>query len=371
MKNFSTTMFICCTLWFTAALAADSDQVKLKTAYTQYQSLFNQGKCTKSLPYAEKSLELSRTTLGNKSKTTATLSHNYGINLLRAHKENQAKNVLSETAELYKEIYGSDAPELIGLYVDLSDALRAADYKSYWYKPHDWALSNARKAYGKDSGDYGILLVNLGHIELVNDAPHGEARIRRGYGILEELEVPHPEMYRAEFIMGKLELANHRYKDARTHLENSLMMLNEENKEKDLEQSVRAFLVEVLEELGESELATQHLLAIGRMQAEADISDLKPLYIKKPNFPTIAFKQQTGSIINVQKSNEGEVVLKFDVDEKGYTQNIRVYFLEGPNDFVSPAIEAVKQFRYAPRFINGEPVEVRNLKYGFTFLLSY
>jgi TonB family protein len=73
----------------------------------------------------------------------------------------------------------------------------------------------------------------------------------------------------------------------------------------------------------------------------------------------------------MRSSNEGRVVLEFDVDQKGHTQNIRLNQLDGPNDFVNPAIEAVKHFRYAPRFIDGGPVEVKGVQYGFTFLLSY
>jgi tetratricopeptide (TPR) repeat protein len=371
MKLFLAIICICCSLCFTSVWASDSDKTKLKKAFSQYQSLFNQGEYAKSLPYVEQALELSKAITGTKSKTTATLSHNYGLNLLRAYnKEKEARKVLSDTVPLYKEIYGSEAPELISLYIDLSDAQRAVDYKSNWFKPHDWALSIAENAYGKDSADYGMLLVDLGHVEMINQAPDGERRLRKGYEILLNLKTPHPEMYRAEFIIGKLYLARRNYKDSRTHLENSLKLINEGKVGQDLEQPIHAFLVEALENLGESELATEHALEIGRKQAEAGVSDLQPLFIIKPNFPTIAINQQTGTRLDVQKRNEGKVVLEFDVDKKGHTQNIRVYLLDGPNDFVSPAIEAVKQFRYAPRFVDGEPVEVTNLRYGFSFLLK-
>lgn len=116
---------------------------------------------------------------------------------------------------------------------------------------------------------------------------------------------------------------------------------NETKAGSNLEQPARAFLVEALENPGESESATKHLLEVGRKHAETGISDLKPLFIKKPDFPTIGFKQQTGSKIDVQKSNEGEVILEFDVDEKDNTRNIRVFLLNGPNYPVEPAMEVV------------------------------
>ena len=367
MKLISTIICICCALYFTTIWAADSDKAKLKEVYSQYKSLFDRGKYTTSLPYAKQALELGKAISGAKSKTTATLSHNYGINLLRAHKAKQASEVLSDTVALYKEVYGNQAPELISLYTDLGAARLKENYKSAWYKAHDQAFSIAKKVYGNDSADYGFLLVTLGHVEIVNQAPNGEQRMKRGYKILQNLDTPHPDMYLAEFYMGKLELGYRHYKDARTHLENALRLLKEDTGP-DFEQSIRAFLVETLENLDESELATEHLLAIGRQQAEAGIANLKPLFIKKPEFPKSVFRSQTGT--NITGNKGGMVVLEFDVDEKGYTRDIKVVLLDGPDAYAKPAIEAVEKFRFAPRFINGKPEMVRFVKYTFNFLIQ-
>ena len=363
-------MCLCCALWFTSIWAAESDHGLIKEAYSQYLSLFKQGNYAESLPYAEKALALSKSILGDKSKTTGTLSHNYGINLLRVKKAKQASKVLSDTIALYREIYGSHAPELIAVYVDLGDAMRTADYQSNWYSKHKSALSIAKEVYGKDSSYYGMLLLELGHIGLINQAPKSESTIRKGYKILKNLDSSNSDMSRVEFIMGKLELSNLNYKDAREHFESSLNFLNENDSSINFELSVRAFLVETLENLNESELATEHLLEIGRKQSEGGTANLEPLFIKKPSFPSSVNKQQTGSHLNVKKINEGTVALEYDVDEKGFTCNIRVIFLDGPNDYVEPAIEAVRQFRYAPRFVDGEPVVVRGLTYKFNFLLQ-
>lgn len=368
MKLTSVIICIGCVLWCMAARAADSDPAKLKEAYSQYRSLFEQGNYSASLPYAKQALEIGKAISGNRSKNTATLSHNYGINLLRAHKAKEAGEVLSETIELYKEIYGNQAPELISLYIDLGDARLKENYTSTWYKTHDPALSIAKKVYGEDSADYGFLLVTLGHFEIVNQAPNGEQRMKRGYAILKKLETPHPEMYLAEFYMGKLELGHRNYKDARAHLENSLLLLNKGKAGPGFEQSVHAFLVETLENLGESELATDHLLAIGRQQAESGVADLKPLFTTKPRFPTDAFRPKTGT--NIDEDKEGHVVLEFDVDEKGFTRDIKVVLLDGPDDYAKPAIEAVEKFRFAPRFVNGKPEMVRFVRYSFRFLIN-
>ncbi len=369
MKYLSILLCICCIFCSATGLAADSDKEKLKKAYSNYQNLFNQNQYKESLPYAEEAFKLSKKVSGEKSKTTATLSHNYGINLLRAHKNKLAENVLSDTLVLYKEIYGSDAQELIGLYIDLGEARRSVDYQSSWYRTDSDALSIAKKVYGKDSASYGMLMIDLGHIELVNQAPFGESRIETGYKILQNLDISPLEMSHAEFIMGKLDLANHSFNSARKHLEAALIPFNEDGADKNLEQTIRAFLVEALENLGESELATDHVLAIGRMQAEAGISSFKPLFIKKPKFPPGVISQQTGTRIDVEDGQEGMVTLGFDVDEKGFTRNIEIKLLVGPDDYVKPAKDAVEKFRFAPRFVDGKPVVVMDLRYTFRFLL--
>jgi hypothetical protein len=43
--------------------------------------------------------------------------------------------------------------------------------------------------------------------------------------------------------------------------------------------------------------------------------------------------------------------------------------LDGPKDFIEPAIEAVKQYRFAPRFVDGKPVMVRDATQTFHFLI--
>ena len=370
VKFFIKIFCLCLPLLFTTSWAADSEHAEFNKTYTEYKNLFKQGDYDKSLPYAEKALELGKTITGPESKTTAILSHNYGINLLRANKAKQARSVLSDTVSLYKEAYGSQAPELIDLYIDLGEAKRAANYDSHWYMEHDAALSLAKKVYGANSVDYGRYLIELGQIEMFNQVRSGEIRIRDGYKIFKNHGAHDPYMARADFIMGKVELAQHHYKEARKLLENSLHELTREEGGSTFDQTVRSFLVNALEDLNLDDLATKNLLEIGRMQAKAGTTEIKPIFVKKPKFPSIVYRQQTGTTLDVKKSMQGSVILEFDVDQSGHTRNIHVLELHGPEEFEDPAIKALKTYRYAPRFVDGKPVIVKNLKQKYTFLIQ-
>ena len=75
----------------------------------------------------------------------------------------------------------------------------------------------------------------------------------------------------------------------------------------------------------------------------------------------------TGSDLQI---NAGSVILGFDVDKTGHTRNIKLIMLKGPDDYVKPSIKALEKYRYAPRFVDGKPVVVKNLKMKYTFLIE-
>jgi periplasmic protein TonB len=66
----------------------------------------------------------------------------------------------------------------------------------------------------------------------------------------------------------------------------------------------------------------------------------------KPVYPAIA---KTARV-------QGNVVLQAEISKEGAIQNLRV--ISGPPLLVQSALDAVKQWRYRPYVLNGEPVEV-------------
>lgn len=66
---------------------------------------------------------------------------------------------------------------------------------------------------------------------------------------------------------------------------------------------------------------------------------------------------------------EGHVVLEFVVTRSGTVKDIVVLDSTAPI-FEQPAIEAAERFRYKPRIIDGEPVEVAGVRNVITFKMA-
>ena len=130
----------------------------------------------------------------------------------------------------------------------------------------------------------------------------------------------------------------------------------------------RANLVDAYEHLGESERATEHCLAIGKTTPWGGTADYQPLFKRPPTYPRDA----------LLRNLEGHVLLEFTVDKMGFVRDPSVVESlaekeggtarsEYVGDFEAAAVEAAKRFRYAPRFVDGEPVTVDNVRNLFQF----
>lgn len=67
---------------------------------------------------------------------------------------------------------------------------------------------------------------------------------------------------------------------------------------------------------------------------------------------------------------EGYVILEFTVTKSGRVTDPRVVEAEPPSIFNKAAIDAVKKFKYKPRIVNGEPIEVPGVMHRITFQLE-
>ena len=59
---------------------------------------------------------------------------------------------------------------------------------------------------------------------------------------------------------------------------------------------------------------------------------------------------------------EGWVQTEFDVDESGFVRDARVVESAGGDGFEAAALDAVRGFRYAPKFVDGEAVAVQGVR---------
>src|SRR5690606_6301067 len=88
-----------------------------------------------------------------------------------------------------------------------------------------------------------------------------------------------------------------------------------------------------------------------------DPKEFVPIYKATPYYPEAAGVAQ------------GSVIVQYTVNEAGRTQDLEIIESSNPV-FEEPAVWAVKQFRYAPRIVDGGPTAVEGVRNRITFQLA-
>lgn len=353
--------------------ATEEQRAEFKTVLAEFTQLSGSGQFKEALPLAQQALSLGKTLYPPTSKSLPALEHNVGRTLLKLRRHSDALPVLTSAREAYSRVYEKDAPEFIDLYLDLAEAARGDDYESSWSRYDDDALGIARKFYGEESADYALMLIDVGHVEFINQGEHGERRITDGFEILQPIGAQHPRWAYANFVRAKVEMSHRRYTQALSYLNTSVDLLSKADSNPTTQSTLMtalAFQSVALEETGQGEQATASLLQIGRIKESLGDTSAEPVFTVKPTFPSSVRTATTGTLLNVEKMNEGTASIVFDIDERGFTTNHRVDFVIGPQAYADATIEAVKKFRYAPRFQNGQPVPITGARYQIRFLLN-
>ena len=121
-----------------------------------------------------------------------------------------------------------------------------------------------------------------------------------------------------------------------------------------LERTVRIQMVETLEELGQRDAATGHLLLLGAHQDWSP--EVEPVYRSVADIPVDVMKKRI----------KGEVTLCFTVDEQGFVVSPTVSESTQPS-LNDAALTMVEGFRYAPRFMDGRPVATAGIEHTENF----
>ncbi|MDO8908939.1 MAG: energy transducer TonB [Pseudohongiella sp.] len=101
-------------------------------------------------------------------------------------------------------------------------------------------------------------------------------------------------------------------------------------------------------------------LDIGAHGLGVSDGEMLPLVNIQPTYPTRA----------AQRGIEGWAQVAFTVTETGGVRDVRVVDAEPQGMFDQASIRAAERFRFQPRVVNGQPVEVPNVQYVFRFQLE-
>ena len=150
----------------------------------------------------------------------------------------------------------------------------------------------------------------------------------------------------AQLLLSEFYVRSGKVKKAQPGLLAALNTYKDNSDHRSRKLSALSLLVESYELMGESDKATPYCQAIGEIQPWNDDQEVRPIYRRRVKYPATA----------AQNGYRGYVVTEFSVDKNGFVQSPVVVDSEGPKSFEREALRAISGYRYAPRFINGEPV---------------
>ena len=347
----------------TSGLAQSSPTAAFNEAWRAYAAAKEAGDKEGMLEPAGRALELAREIMPPDDERIPMLMSNYGVALSDNGRIFDAREILEESVELTERIHGKYSEQMIPVLMNYADARGDYGDTSGTIRSYRQAVDVAEKLYGRDSLEAAGISLRAGFkLIALSDGDGARRFIRDAHEFyLAEFGPTHRNTAFAEFNLGKIEFGQRDYADAIEHFLNALAGFGGgQPEDTQLEMTTRAFLVRAYESRGMSEEATEHCLAIGANSMITPDQEYMPLFRKAPRYP----------LDMLENDREGFVDVEFTVDESGFVRNPRVIELEGGKSFERAALDAVEGFRYAPRFEDGNPIAVDDVKTRITFRIE-
>jgi len=304
---------------------------------------------------ARRALDFGRSLFGEDNERTAMLAINYA-NFL----ENEpAQLYLDEAVAIYQSKFGKGTQEMIRPYMRLGRILAS---NSKWELARDYYLkarSLAESYIGAASITAGNIQLELGSIEfsLGEDEAALVFLAAAQIALQGESEIAALNNFaRINLLFGRIYLYQERYQMALNSLLVSFDALSA-YPNSNINLSNRLYLIEAYERLGRSEDATEHLLAIGAANRLAPNENLVPLYLVVPDL---------GSASGTQNDDSG-ILVSFTVDREGFVKEPELTNDVTIDSLSAVFLQAIRQFRFAPRFIMGDAVDSPDQQYLFSY----
>jgi len=324
-----------------------------REAYRAYERYAVAGDVAKAKEMAAESYRLGQKVYGKKSPDTAKLAINYAKLLNDAGDVRRSRKVLRGKLEVMEDEYGEHSIKLTSLLHELgrahyrpNDPQRGLGHfqrASVLLEQHDDELYRAKRNFDIAT-------------ELLKRGGNADTRsfIEKAHGVYSKRLEPNDfRLGLVSYHMGLWSVSDGEYAESVEYFNAALTAFQRDDGEmSDLERTVRSMLVNAYENAGQSKDATQHCLALGKSQEW--VVPAKPLYLQAPDIPEEL----------AESAFAGEVKLAFTVDAAGFVSNARIASASS-SDMDSIALEAIRGFRYAPRFVDGRPVDTDGV--GFTF----
>lgn len=361
-----------------ASTVAISDQLspaaQINQSFQQYELARSNGDKTAAYRHAKTAYELA-VQHNLPADTVIVLADNYAVAAIqRGYRAEVVVPILNEEIALIETSWGKNAVELINPLRDLARLIFNDDHEQQDAERRLRRVEDLiNEHYPEATIDRAYNLYLLSEVQLVvGDHRTGRSNLDDAIEIYSAL-LPAEDVRvgLANHLAGRVEFARRDYRDAIEYFEHARYSLAPEGAPRNQAGlSALAFLVKSYSEVGDTDSATEFCLEIGRFQPFGGTADYEPIYRKAPEYP------RPLAAANI----EGYAIVEFTVDESGFVRNpqaIEVVTTRNDvpietrwqDDLAESAIEAALQFRYAPRFVDGEPVATTGVKNRFTYEL--
>ncbi|KPZ64358.1 transport protein TonB [Pseudoalteromonas sp. P1-16-1b] len=315
-----------------------------------YQNYLNAVKTKENMQQAaEQAYTLGKAVYGDNSDNTANLAINYAKSI-----NGYGKKWIEKRFSLYQQAYtisvnnhGNKSLETVDSLVGMANFAPSAQ-KADYYLEQVIAIANTENK-PKFLADMKLEAATI----LANKFSYEKYREAKNY--LEEADEYYQanlpknsvEQIKADFLMASFAEGRKRYDQAIERL-NRVVKVFDENLSYDhsAELTAHSRLIGLYEKKGKSDEATKHCIAIAKMVPWKESQEQTPLYRVNPKYPKN----------KARFSKDGSVVMEFQVDESGFVKNPQVISSEGGVAFEKSAVEALAQWRYAPKFEHGKAV---------------
>lgn len=353
--------FLAFLLLSTAAIAdTTSARQELKEAYNAYKTAMASNQRADAKAAAARAYEAGKTVLPGDSKQLAALALNYG----RLHTGSEAEDILTHALEIMERAYGNEALELVDPLMALAKEKASLGRLSRSTRLYQRAMEIVTRHEGEDSFLMGMVHLQMGEIA-VADAASGTADhyLEKAISIFETIDgdTPRFQAALAKFWIAKVRLAEDKPKAAIDLFLQALNSFDRIQPNSQIVLTTHAFLIEAYERRGMRNEATEHCLAIGQATPVKPDQDYMPVYKAMPTYPSSALRAGI----------TGHALLSVTVDKDGFARNPIVLEVEGSDSFAEAALKTIERFRYAPRFVDGAPVETDDVTYKFTFDITH
>ena len=343
-----------------AAPETTAAQTEFSAAYKRYQQLADEGKREEALPYAQRAYELGLQLFGTNHKNTAALALNYGETLEKTGHRKEAIPVLDQALEIYRTIYGPQSSDMIDPLMDLGNATGTWDTQQR-LEYYDQALAIARREAKPNELLIAHLNLEAG-IHLMRDGNADDAKRFAEAAYAQYRKLVEPDDTRraiAAFWLGKYWLAADKPRAAEPLFNEVLAAIEATNAHGNpLEQSSHALLVTVYQRLDEPDKATPHCIAFAQLAPWDGVAEPTPLFQTTPQYPEAA------------KGLEGYALIEFTIDASGRVRDAKLLGTDGSDAFGEPGLSAISTWRYAPRIVDGKPVDTTGVQTKVAFKLT-